>query len=156
LMAVTLAAPLHAFYRNTYGYDERRNFYRLAALELPRRWHQVSHSPLSAVSGDDALAFATAFYSPDHPRYGRPFALQYQWPIPPQHVLQNGWAATCFSDCEVCSDWARIVRATEPDAMSLDFVVTDSLWDQPGVTARLLRSWFCLARGSGSAGNGVA
>ena len=71
LVAVTVAAPVHAFYRNAYGYGERRNSYRLAALELTRRWHQVSHSPLPAISGDDALAFATAFYSPDHPRYRR-------------------------------------------------------------------------------------
>ncbi len=66
-----------------------------AALELTRRWHQVCHSPLPAVSGDDALAFATAFYSPDHPRYRRPFALQ--WPIPLQHVFENGWAASALA-----------------------------------------------------------
>ena len=71
LAALTAAAPAHAFYRHIHGYDERRNFYRLAALELTRRWHQVSRSPLPAISGDDALAFATAFYSPDHPRYRR-------------------------------------------------------------------------------------
>ncbi len=138
LVAVTVAAPVHAFYRNTYGYEERRNFYRLAALELTRRWHQVSHSPLPAVSGDNSLAFATAFYSPDHPRYRRPFALQYQWPIPPQHAFVNGWAAMCFSDDEVCGVWVRNVRATAPDAISFDFVVTDSLWGQPGVTATIV------------------
>src|SRR6202171_986687 len=138
LVAVTVAAPVHAFYRNSYGYDERRNSYRLAALELRRRWLQVSHSPLPAISGDDALAFATAFYSPDHPRYRRPFALQYQWPIPPQHAFVNGWAAMCFSDDEVCGEWARNVRATAPDAIRFDFVVTDSLWGQPGVTGRIV------------------
>jgi 4-amino-4-deoxy-L-arabinose transferase-like glycosyltransferase len=138
LVALTLAAPAHALYRNAYGYDERRNFYRLAAVELTRRWHQISRSPLPAISGDDSLAFATAFYSPDHPHYRRPFALQYQWPTPPQHVLEDGWAAMCFSDCEVCSEWVRTVRATAPDAVSFDFVVTDSLWGQPGVTARIV------------------
>jgi 4-amino-4-deoxy-L-arabinose transferase-like glycosyltransferase len=137
LVAVTVAAPLHAFYRNAYGYEERRNSYRLAALELTRRWHQVSHSPLPAVSGDDALAFATAFYSPDHPRYRRPFALQYQWPIPSQRVFDNGWAAMCFSDDEVCGAWARNVSATAPDAISFDFVVTGHLWGLPGATARI-------------------
>ena len=138
LVAVTAAAPVHAFYRNAYGYDERRNAYRLAALELTRRWHQVSRSPLPAISGDDALAFATAFYSPDHPRYRRPFALQYQWPIPSQRVFENGWAAMCFSDDEVCGEWARNVRATAPDAISFEFVVTSRLWGQPGVTARIV------------------
>ena len=138
LVAVTAAAPVHAFYRNAYGYDERRNAYRLAALELTRRWHQVSRSPLPAVSGDDALAFATAFYSPDHPRYRRPFALQYQWPIASQRVFENGWAAMCFTDDKVCGEWARNVRATAPDAISFDFVVTDRLWGQPGATASIV------------------
>ena len=138
LVAVTVAAPVHAFYRNAYGYGERRNSYRLAALELTRRWHQVSHSPLPAISGDDALAFATAFYSPDHPRYRRPFALQYQWPIPSQRVFENGWAAMCFSDDEICGEWARNVRATAPDAISFDFAVTDRLWGLPGATARIV------------------
>lgn len=138
LVAVTVAAPVHAFYRNTYGYEERRNFYRLAALELTRRWHQVSHSPLPAVSGDNSLAFATAFYSPDHPRYRRPFALQYQWPIPPPHAFVNGWAAMCFSDDEVCGVWIRNVGANAPDIIHFDFVMTDSLWGQPGVTGRIV------------------
>jgi hypothetical protein len=76
LVAVTIAAPMHAFYRNACGYEERRNFYRPAALELTRRWNQVTRFPLPAISGDNTLAFATGFYSPDHPRYRRPFALQ--------------------------------------------------------------------------------
>ena len=127
LVAVTVAAPVHAFYRNAHGYEERRNFYRLAALELTRRWHQVSSSPLPAVSGDDSLALATAFYSPDHPRYRRPFALQYQW----------GWAAMCFSDEEVCSAWIRNVRATAPNSIRFDFDVAGSLWGRPGVSAKI-------------------
>lgn len=138
LVAVTVAAPVHAFYRNTYGYEERRNFYRLAALELTRRWHQVSHSPLPTISGDNSLAFATAFYSPDHPHYRRPFALQYQWPIPPQHAFVNGWAAMCFSDDEVCRAWVRSVGANAPDAIHFEFSATDSLWGQPGVTGRIV------------------
>src|SRR5258708_5135927 len=138
LVAVTIAAPLHALYRNAYGYEERRNSYRLAALELTRRWHQVSRFPLAAISGDNVLAFATAFYSPDHPRYRRPFALQDQWPIPPQHAFENGWAAMCFSDDEVCGEWIRNVSATAADAIHFDFDVTDSLWGRPGVTVRIV------------------
>ena len=127
LVAVAVAAPVHAIYRNAHGYEERRNFYRLAAMELTRRWHRVSSSPLPAVSGDDSLAFATAFYSPDHPRYRRPFALQDQW----------GWAAMCFSDEEVCRAWIRNVRATAPNAIRFDFGVAGSLWGKPGVSAKI-------------------
>jgi 4-amino-4-deoxy-L-arabinose transferase-like glycosyltransferase len=138
LVALTIAAPVHAFYRNAYGYDEHRNFYRLAALELTRRWHQVSRSPLPAIGGEDGLAFATAFYSPDHPHYRRPIDLQSRLTIPPEHVSEDGWAAMCFSDCEVCGEWVRTVRATAPDAVSFDFVLTNSLWGRPGVTARIV------------------
>ena len=118
--------------------EERRTFYRQAALELTRRWHQVSPSPLPTVSGDNALAFAAAFYSPDHPRYRRPFALQYQRSIPPPHAFVRGWAAMCFSDDEVCSAWVRNVRAPAPDAMRFDLVVTESLWGQRGVSATIV------------------
>ena len=127
LVAVAVAAPVHAIYRNAHGYEERRNFYRLAAMELTRRWHRVSSSPLPAVSGDDSLAFATAFYSPDHPRYRRPFALQDQF----------GWAAMCFSDQEACSAWIRNVRATAPNSIRFDFDVAGSLWGRPGVSAKI-------------------
>jgi 4-amino-4-deoxy-L-arabinose transferase-like glycosyltransferase len=152
LVAVAIAAPVHAFYRNAYGYEERRNSYRLAALELTRRWHQVSRFPLAAISGDNSLAFATAFYSPDHPRYRRPFALQYQWPIPPQRAFENGWAAMCFSDDEVCGEWMRNVSATVPDAVRFDFEVTDSLWGQPSVTTMIV-AVMVLPRGeSGNVG----
>jgi len=44
----------------------------------------------------------------------------------------------CFSDDEVCGEWIRNVRATAPDAIRSDFDVTDSLWGQPGVTARIV------------------
>ncbi len=47
LVTVTIAAPMHAFYRNACGYEERRNFYRPAALELTRRWNQVTRFPQS-------------------------------------------------------------------------------------------------------------
>ena len=96
-----------------------------------------SPSPLPTVSGDNALAFAAAFYSPDHPRYRRPFALQYQWSIPPPHAFVRGWAAMCFSDDEVCSAWVGNVRAAAPDAIRFDLVVTKSLWGQRGVSATI-------------------
>jgi hypothetical protein len=44
----------------------------------------------------------------------------------------------CFSDDEICGEWARNVRATAPDAISFEFLVTSRLWGQPGVTARIV------------------
>ena len=43
----------------------------------------------------------------------------------------------CFVSDEVCGVWARNVRATAPDAIRFDFVVTDSLWGQPGASAKI-------------------
>ncbi|PNA07031.1 hypothetical protein C1X93_30565, partial [Pseudomonas sp. GW456-11-11-14-LB1] len=79
LVAVLVAAPIHAVYRNINGYEEGRNLYQQAAGELTRQWRELTSEPLGAVSGDDSLAFATAFYSPDHPHYARPFEYQYDW-----------------------------------------------------------------------------
>src|SRR5258706_11176519 len=68
-LAVVVVAPIHALYRNTHPLNEGRNFYQLSAMELTRLWHQQSDIALSAVGGDEGLAFAMAFYSPDHPLY---------------------------------------------------------------------------------------
>lgn len=68
-----IAAPIHAVYRNDHGYEEGRNLYAQAAGELTREWRELTGQPLSAVSGDDSLAFATAFYSSDHPQNVGPF-----------------------------------------------------------------------------------
>ena len=46
------------------------------ANELTLQWHRLTDAPLSRVSGDDGLAFATAFYSPDHPS---PFTPNEAW-----------------------------------------------------------------------------
>ena len=67
VVAVVVVAPVHALYRNIHPLHEGRNFYQLAAMEVTRQWHRQSDAALPAVGGDDGLAFATAFYSPDHP-----------------------------------------------------------------------------------------
>jgi len=48
-VAVTLAAPAHAIYRNAYGPNER-SYYSLAAAELTREWHQRTSAPLPDVT----------------------------------------------------------------------------------------------------------
>ena len=49
IIAVFIAAPIHAVYRNEHGYEEGRTFYRLAAQELTREWHEQTYMPLSVV-----------------------------------------------------------------------------------------------------------
>ncbi|MES2031342.1 MAG: glycosyltransferase family 39 protein [Pseudomonadota bacterium] len=134
VIATVVAAPIHAIYRNSINPNER-TYYRLAAQELTNRWHQMTDRPMPRISGDDGLAFATAFYSPDHPLYGRPFQFQYTWGMPRPTTLQRGWAAMCFATDSVCVAWMDRVAALEPQHVRFDFEVQPRLWGQAGIPA---------------------
>jgi 4-amino-4-deoxy-L-arabinose transferase-like glycosyltransferase len=131
LVAVAVAAPIHAIYRHDAGANDR-TYYRLAAMELTRRWHDIARMPLPAVSGDDALAFAAAFYSPDHPHYARQFRHQYSWGLPRVTTLEKGWAAMCFTDNAACLRWLASVAAIAPQYSRFEFTVTPQLWGYSG------------------------
>jgi 4-amino-4-deoxy-L-arabinose transferase-like glycosyltransferase len=137
LIAVVIAAPIHALYRNQYPFEEGRNFYRAAALELTRRWHELSDQPLSAVSGDESLAFATAFYSPDHPVNARPLADEYSWGVPRNTILEKGWAALCFAEQDDCIERMARNAAQAPRFFKSEFTVQSSLLGWPGATRRV-------------------
>jgi len=132
LVATLVAAPIHAVYRNSHPFEEGHNFYRSSALELTKLWHELSDEPLSAVSGDDALAFATAFYSPDHPVYAKPFAYQYTWGLPRQTTLEKGWASLCFVEQHDCIDWMTKTAARAERFYRFDFVAQANLLGWPG------------------------
>ncbi|MCP3401045.1 glycosyltransferase family 39 protein [Bradyrhizobium sp. CCGB20] len=134
LAAVLVAAPIHAVYRNNHGYEEGRNFYAQAANELTREWRELTGRPLSAVSGDDSLAFATAFYSPDHPHYARPLEYQYTWGLPRKTTLDRGWAALCFRDQDHCNRWMESVSGRAGYSVRHEFTVQATLWGRAGVT----------------------
>ena len=134
VVATIVAAPIHAVYRNHYGYEEGRNLYRQAALELTRQWHEVSDRPLPRVSGDDSLAFATAFYSPDHPFYSRPFVYQYTWKVPRKATVERGWAAICFADRFDCLDWMATAGARSDYSIRHEFTVHANLLGMPGIS----------------------
>ncbi len=138
IAAVVIAAPTHALYRNSYGYDEGRNLYRQIAGEVTRRWHELTSVPFSRVSGDDALAFATAFYSPDHPYYARPFAKQYTWPIPRKTTLERGWAGLCFDDQLDCLDWMEKTAARAGKFVRVPFIAQAQLLGMPGVSRKVI------------------
>ncbi len=133
-----VAAPIHAFYRNMHGFDWNRNFLSAAAKEMTIRWHQHSDTPFDAVSGDDALAFAAAFYSPDHPYYKRPFQFQYTWGLPRRTTLDKGWAAMCFADDPPCLSWMDRVEELSSAVIRSEFTLQASLWEQPGVSATVI------------------
>jgi hypothetical protein len=135
LVAVVVAAPIHAIFRNLYSYEEARNFYQPLALEITRRWHEQSDKPIPAVSGDDALAFAVAFYSVDHPVYARPFVYQYTWPLPRKTTLDRGWIGLCSEGQDDCMDWMTQIAAGSQASRS-EIVVRSSLLGWPGTTKR--------------------
>lgn len=143
--AVVIAAPLHAVYRNSHGYEEGRNFYRQIAGEVTRQWHQLTGVPFSAVSGDDALAFATAFYSSDHPYYARPFAKQYTWPVPRKTTLERGWAGLCFHDQPDCLEWMEKTAARAGGFVRGEFRAQAELFGVPGVSRKVV--WLIVPPG---------
>ncbi len=138
LAAVVIAAPLHALYRNSHGYEEGRNLYPQIAGEVTRLWHELTGIPFARVSGDDALAFATAFYSPDHPYYARPFAKQYTWPVPRKTTLEHGWAGLCFHDQPECLAWMDQTAARAGNVVRHEFVAQAHLLGMPGVSRRVV------------------
>ncbi|MBN9600726.1 MAG: glycosyltransferase family 39 protein [Afipia sp.] len=137
-LGALLAAPLHALYRNTNAFKENRNFARPAALALTAAWREAYGVPLERVSGDDVLAFATAFYSPDHPFYSRPFRFQYSWGLPREQTLRQGWSALCFADDPTCMNWMAKVEARAHDFRRLTLPIATSLWGRPGVSTTVV------------------
>jgi 4-amino-4-deoxy-L-arabinose transferase-like glycosyltransferase len=138
LAAVLVAAPIHAVYRNDHGYEEGRNLYAQAASELTRQWRELTGEPLAAVSGDDSLAFATAFYSPDHPHYARPFAYQDASGLPRKTTLDRGWAALCFRDQDDCSRWMELVSGRAGHFVRREFTAQAQLWGRPGISREVI------------------
>jgi hypothetical protein len=134
-ITVVVAAPIHAIYRNTHPFKEGRNFYRSSSAELTRRWHQLSGRPLPLVSGTDALAFATAFYSPEHPEFLHTWDPPDSW-APSQTTLSQGWAAMCFSDEKDCMAW---MNRTAPSSgfVRSEFSVQSALLGVPGATRQV-------------------
>ena len=96
VLAVVVVAPVHAFYRNFHPLNEGRNFYQQSAVELTRQWHRYSDAPLPAVGGDEGLAFAMAFYSPDHPLYEVRLVHPNAEKLPREVTFEQGWAALSY------------------------------------------------------------
>src|SRR5712664_2196532 len=134
VIAVVLVAPVHALYRNDHPLHEGRNFYSLAAKELPRRWHEQSDAALAAVDGDEGLAFATAFYSPDHPVYEERLVVPYSEALPPHVAFRRGWAALCYDEDTACIVSMERTAARAPRFVRSAFVLQSNLLGLPGAT----------------------
>jgi 4-amino-4-deoxy-L-arabinose transferase-like glycosyltransferase len=146
VVAVMVAAPIHALYRNSFGYEEGRSFYREAAHELTRQWRELTGVPLGVVGGNDSLGLATAFYSPDHPHYGQPLAHQYALAFPRDTTLDHGWGALCFDDQPDCVDQIEHMAIRAGDFVRRDFIVRSELFGVPGIK-RTVVAFMAMPRG---------
>lgn len=136
LFAILVAAPVHALYRNSYPLHEGRNFYRPAAEELTRQWHAQSDAPMPVVGGDDDLALALAFYSPDHPRYESRFVNPRMKRRQDSAVRASGWAALCFAEDAGCTSSMEETAARFPRVVRSEFTVRSELLGQIGASQR--------------------
>ena len=134
--AAFVAAPIHALYRNFYPLHEGRNFYQAAADELTRRWHAITDLPLPSIGGDEDLAFATAFYSPDHPFYEERLLVGNSSRFGEVIHHEAGWAGLCFGDDESCVAAMERITARAPRVIRSSFELQSSLLGQPGATER--------------------
>jgi hypothetical protein len=134
-VAVAVAAPIHAVYRNIHPLNEARNFYRLSSMEVTGQWRQRSDIPLPVVGGDEGLALALAFYSPDHPY----FDISLVCPKPQelaQPSLDRGWAALCLEEDLLCVDKMQRIAPPASRVVSWRFTVRSSLLGWPGASQR--------------------
>jgi hypothetical protein len=132
-VAVAVAAPIHAIYRNIHPLNEARNFYRLASMEVTSRWRLQSEIPLPVVGGDEGLALALAFYSPDHPY----FDMSLVCPKPEEPApesLDRGWAALCLEEDLLCVDKMQRIAPPASRVVAWGFTVRSSLLGWPGAS----------------------
>jgi 4-amino-4-deoxy-L-arabinose transferase-like glycosyltransferase len=135
IVSVLIAAPIHAAYRNVHPFNEGRNFYRSAAIELGRRWHDLVHGPLPLVSGSQPFAFAAAAYLPEHPNYQPLWTPGDPW-APSQARLEAGWAAVCSGNDDRCIAFIDRVASSSSSVKSR-FTVQSDLLGWPGATAEI-------------------
>ena len=134
VLAVVVVAPLHALYRNFHPLNEGRNFYQASAMELTRQWHRQSDAALPAVGGDDDLAFAMAFYSPDHPAYEERLVHPHAERLSAQAKFERGWAALCFEGDQHCIAAMERTAARASRYVRTEFILESTLLGQPGAT----------------------
>jgi 4-amino-4-deoxy-L-arabinose transferase-like glycosyltransferase len=154
--AAVVIAPVHAIYRNFHPLNEGRNFYRLAAAELTRQWHDEMEDALPAAGGTDELAFALAFYSPDHPRYEQRLVNPGLAQASDSSDFAGGWAALCLADDASCVAAIETAAARAPRAVQSDFTFELSWFGWPGARQRFVAIMVPPAAEPGGPGRAVS
>jgi hypothetical protein len=103
-------------------------------MEITRQWHKQSDAVLPAISGDEGLAFATAFYSPDHPVLDEQLVHPKNLRLPPEATFDGGWAALCYDGDASCIALMGKVAARASRYVRSKFALESTLLGQSGAT----------------------
>lgn len=113
-LAIVAAAPLVAWRYHADGIGHSREYSHLLATEVTREWRGRFRTPLRIVTGDENLAGAATFYSPDHPDHVFVVGL---WTAPwvtPERLAREGAAILCRADEQAyCVQGMQTLRASE-------------------------------------------
>ncbi|MDC7786142.1 glycosyltransferase family 39 protein [Rhodoplanes sp. TEM] len=123
-LVVLAAAPGLALLRHWEGNKEGRAYYAPLAEAVGREWVATTGTRLPIVIGDADLGAAIAFYHPDHPDSVPGFTLAPTPWISPDRLLRDGYVAVCRADDRPCLQALAARARTEPEARTVDLVVT--------------------------------
>src|SRR4030088_1362392 len=97
-------------------------------------FNQQSEMALPAGGGDDVLAFAMAFYSPDHPVYEERLVVPHTEALPRHATFERGWAALCYDGDSNCIASMERIAARASRFVRSEFSVQSTLLGQRGAT----------------------
>jgi hypothetical protein len=139
LLVVLIASPFHALYRNRYPLKEGRNYYHRAAAILTQHWRSAFGTSLREVGGDEGLALAVAFYSPDHPRFSQISRSEIGREALRKFTASNGngWSALCFADDPGCMAWMEQISRNVDGKRRFEFEPTQRFLGYPGTPRRI-------------------
>ena len=113
-IAIIAAAPAIAWHYHADGIGESREHSHSLATEVTREWRSRYGTRLSIVTGDEKLAGAATFYSPDHPDS---LFLVGLWTTPwvtPERIAREGSMILCrANDQAACIQAQQTLGVTE-------------------------------------------
>jgi len=86
------------------------------------------------VGGDDGLAFAAEFYSPDHPRYEISLVHPHELQPPSEARTAQGWAALCYDTDVSCISGMQAAAAQARRSVRAEFTLRTNLLGWPGAS----------------------
>jgi 4-amino-4-deoxy-L-arabinose transferase-like glycosyltransferase len=111
---ILAAAPVIAWRYHTHGIGDSREHSQAFAAELTREWRDRFGTRLGIVTGDERLAGAAAFYSPDHPDFVFVVGLWTSPWVTAERVAREGAAIVCrAADQGYCIQGTQTLGAAE-------------------------------------------